>query len=237
MTTGTPPKWPGRLIDGLGGRFSRELGIDLAGAPSGPLFRWFLASRLLGARIASRSALRTYREFERRGVLSAERIQKTGWDGLVEILDAGGYARYDFSTATRLLVVAGRLIDEYGGDLNAVHGAARDPRDLEERLKELGPGIGDVTVNIFLRELRGIWPKSRPALSPLVLLAAGRLGIVGAGEEPLPALERFWAASAAGGRDFADFEAALLRLGKDYCRKRRCGDCPMGGACADRPRA
>ena len=223
---------PKRLIDSMGGRFSGELGIDLSGANSGQIFRWFLASKLMGARIATKTALATYREFDRRGVTSPERIRKTGWDGLVEILDAGGYARYDFSTATKLLSITDDLLRLYGGDLNVLHAKSSDPRDLEERLKGLGKGIGDVTVNIFLRELRTVWDKSRPALSPLVLRAAEHLNFLALDEDPLPALERFWSKRKVEGRDFCDFEAALLRLGKDYCRKRRCTGCPMGDECA-----
>ena len=34
------------------------------------------------------------------------------------------------------------------------------------------------------------------------------------------------------GKDFCDFEAALVKLGKDYCRKLRCGTCPLGTGCA-----
>jgi len=222
---------PKRLIDSMGGRFSGELGIDLSGANSGQIFRWFLASKLMGARIATKTALATYREFDRRGVTSPERIRKTGWDGLVEILDAGGYVRYDFSTATKLLSITDDLNHRYGGDLNVLHATSRDPRDLEDRLKGLGKGIGDVTVNIFLRELRTVWQKARPTLSPLVLRAAGHLNLLRPGEDPLPALERLWSLRKVKGRDFSDFEAALLRLGKDYCGKRRCPACPMGDEC------
>lgn len=47
-------------------------------------------------------ATRTYRESEEHSVLTRERIQETGRSGLVEILGAGGYVRYDFSAATGL---------------------------------------------------------------------------------------------------------------------------------------
>lgn len=225
------PLLPKRLIDSLGGGFSRELGIDLSSADPGRIFRWFLASKLMGARISTKNALKTYKEFEARGVVTPEKVRRAGWDGLVEILDAGGYTRYDFSTATKLLAIVSDLIKSYGGDLGVLHEKADTPRDLEERLRSLGTGIGDVTVNIFLRELRTVWPKARPALSPLVLLAARDLSLLPPREEPIEALERCWAAGKVPGYDFRDFEAALLRLGKDYCRKARCGPCPMGEVC------
>jgi hypothetical protein len=54
------------------------------------------------------------------------------------------------------------LQEQYAGDLNNLHEKAQDGKDLESRLKQLGKGIGDVTVNIFLRELRTVWVKARP---------------------------------------------------------------------------
>ena len=103
---------------------------------------------------------------------------------------------------------------------------------LEKLLKGLGKGIGDVTVDIFLRELRPVWWKARPRIAPYALLAAERLALVGPGEEPLAKLELVWSQETVPGRDFSDFEAALVKLGKDYCRKFRCGACPLGGRCA-----
>ena len=68
--------------------------------------------------------------------------------------------RYDFKTATKLLEVMGNLVGRYGGDLRNVHEAARDARNLVRLVKSLGKGIGDTTAQIFLRELRDIWPKA-----------------------------------------------------------------------------
>ena len=91
--------------------------------------------------------------------------------------------RYDFKTATKLLGINRDLLECYAGDLNALHAAARDARDLEQRLKALGKGIGEVTAGIFLRELRGIWSKADPAPSALVLLAARHLGLLARGPQ------------------------------------------------------
>jgi endonuclease III len=216
------------LTQRLGGRYSRDLGIDLAGGRPGEIFKWFLAAILFGGRISERLAARTYGEFERHGVTTPKAIIETGWDGLVELLDAGGYARYDFKTATKLLAVMEALEALYGGDLNALHAAARDPRDLETRLMALGKGIGPVTVNIFLRELRGLWPKADPLPSALVLLAAGNLGLTST-QDPQVALADLKRAIPP--ERFADNEAALLRLGKDYCRSNRHDVCPVKECC------
>jgi hypothetical protein len=93
---------------------------------------------------------------------------------------------------------------------------------LERRLKSLGKGIGDVTVSIFLRELRGVWLKADPNPTPLVVEAAKRLGIVrkeANAEDALKQLKAFWARNELTGKSFVNFETALLRLGKDYLRK------------------
>ena len=225
-----------KLIKTMGGRFSRELGIELSGSGDpAEVFKWFLAAKLFGARISSAIAMKTYEEFAARRIITAEMIIQTGWDGLVDILDRGGYVRYDFSTATKLLAIMADLIAHYGGDLNRLHAAAQNPKDLEKRLKKLGKGIGEVTVNIFLRELRDIWSKANPQPSALVRLAAGHLGLLQPGEKGLTALRTAWDKEKIPGRDFSDFEAALLRLGKDYCKKLKCINCPMQKTCRHKP--
>ncbi|MDO8140146.1 MAG: hypothetical protein Q6358_01485 [Candidatus Brocadiales bacterium] len=149
----------------------------------------------------------------------------------MRILDDGGYARYDFSTATKLLEITKDLIKVYNGDLNKLHEMADDEDDLEDLLKGLGKGIGDVTVNIFLRELRYIWEKANPVPSELVMLAARNLGFIRQTEEPLSALKKVWSLNKIPGKDFCDFEAVLLKLGKDFCKKRKCDACPLGTEC------
>lgn len=133
--------------------YSEDLGIDLK-KPSGR-FRWFLASILFGARISERIAMKTYKTFEKYGILSPEKILDAGWDGLVRILDEGGYVRYDFSTATKLLNIMKELKEKYGS-LEELYANSKDTPDMVRRLKEF-KGIGDVTAQIFLRELRGVW--------------------------------------------------------------------------------
>lgn len=212
-------------VQKLGGKFSRELGINLDGGRSAEIFKWFLASILFGARISETVAVRTYKEFETEGLLDARRIVAEGWDGLVAVLDTGGYVRYDFKTATKFLDVCGALVKNYGGDLNALHSAATDTADLEARLRALGKGIGDVTVNIFLRELRGVWSKAEPLPSDLVLEAAKDLRLIpkasGDRRRALSMLKERWTAEGNPSRSFADFEAALLRWGLALRRGRQ----------------
>jgi endonuclease III len=224
------------LFSRLPGRFSLELGLRLAARSRRELFLWFLAAILYGTRISGAIVARTHAEFVRRGLTSPEQIVKTGWDGLVEALDAGGYVRYDFKTATKLLEVITHLIDQYGGDLQTLHDTAGDERDVEARLKALGKGIGEVTVQIFLRELRGIWSKAQPALSPLSILAARDLALCSTaegrtGRVTVDRLRALWKGAGVKAMSFNDFEAGLVRLGRDYCRRRHKQDCPMREFC------
>jgi hypothetical protein len=208
---------PAELVRSHGGRFATALGIDLTAPDAGERFKWLLAAILYGTRISESLATRTWAEFASRGMLTPRRILETGWDGLVTILDAGGYTRYDYKTATKLLHACNALIRDHGGSLDALHACAADPHDLESRLKALSKGIGDTTVAIFLRELRGIWAKADPPLSPLALAAATALGYLrrdtDAADRALPRLRQVWAANRQASVGFAEFEAALVREG------------------------
>jgi len=225
-----------KLVQNLGERFSTCLRIDLSGSNSTEVFKWFLASILFGARISESIVVKTYGQFKKEDVLSCQKILDTGWDALVKILDHGGYVRYDFKTATKLLDIMGGLQKFYKGDLNQLHREAKDPFDLENRLKNLGKGIGDVTVNIFLRELRGTWEKAGPYPGDLSIQAARNLGLcspIKPKQKLLAELKSAWQKSPMKGKTFIDFETALLRLGKDFCRKEKCTDCVVKSFCRE----
>ena len=221
------------LVEKFGMRYPEILGIDLKSRREEEIFKWFLASILFGAPITETSVIKTYKCFERYGILTPQKILETGWDGLVRILDEGSYTRYDFKTADKLLEVMRNLMENYGGKLTKIHEEARDHADLEAKLKSLGKGVGDVTVSIFLRELRDTWEKAKPKPTSLVVMAAKNLGIV---DEKMPKdvlqqLEEFWGENAVAGKSFINFETALLRLGKDYCRREKCSVCPVRADC------
>jgi endonuclease III-like uncharacterized protein len=113
--------------------------------------------------------IKTYRCFRKYDVLTPKRILEAEWEGLVKILDEGNYTRYDFKTADKLLEVMRNLMEKYKS-LNLLHSRASNARDLENMLKDLGKGIGDVTVSIFLRELQGVWEKAKPNPTSLIIL-------------------------------------------------------------------
>jgi hypothetical protein len=164
------------LVDRYGEPYSTMLGIDLRKGDAAYV-KWFLASILYAKPIREESAARTFKEFESHGLADARSIVDAGWDRLVEVLDKGGYTRYDYSTADRLLAIFGDLLEEYGGSLQRLYEASRDSEDLERRLMGLGKGIGPVTVSIFLRDMQAVWPKARPRPTARVKEAASKLGI------------------------------------------------------------
>ncbi len=181
--------------------YSEELGIDLEMKTDDELFKWFLASVLMGARISENLAKRTYRSFESHDLLAPRRILKAGWDFLVyPVMREGGYVRYDEKTSREILRNCEMLLRQYGGSLNRLHEVSDGARGLERNLLEFY-GVGPVTVNIFLRELRPYWEKADPEPLAAVVEAATRLGI---------SLDRYDRKSIT----FARVEAGLVRLRK-----------------------
>ncbi len=187
--------------------YSEDLNIDLT-KPSGR-FQWFLASILFGARISEKIAAQTYRAFQEAEIDTLEKILSAGWDGLVRILDAGGYVRYDFSTGTKLINIMSELRERYG-TLEELRRQSSDAKDLERRLQEF-KGIGPVTAQIFLREMRAVWGVN-PDVSDRTLEMAEWLGI------DLKELS---------GEDLSRVETALIKLYLRYCKRKRCLDCPL----------
>ena len=206
------------LLGSHGRLFSEQLGIHLDRLDPGQLFRWFVASLLFGARIRESAAIETYGELEQRGLLTPEALRDADVMDMLDAMAWGGYSRYDGIATQKLQTAASRLLDEYGGDLNRLHQLAGDASDLIARLTEFW-GVGHTTAGIFLRELRGLWPRASPPIGDLAVLAAGHLGI----EDP----QDFWQGSRVPGYDFRHFEAALTRVGRDFCRRGRCAQAPV----------
>ena len=118
--------------------------------------------------------------------------------------------RYDFSTASNLLKIMEELGKKYG-DLEELHRESNSPTDLERRLQEF-KGVGPVGVNIFLRELRGIWEKAKPKPSQMGIKTANRIGL----EYVEP------------------HESVLVRLNLEYRKKHKCKGCPVQHYCKER---
>jgi hypothetical protein len=212
------------VVEQLGGRYSTELGIDLD-ADDEEVERWFLAATLFGARISAQIAGRTFHELERAGIRRIADADKFSRDDLIAILDAGGYARYDLRTATRIEDLAKVVTERYDATVAEFGRRYTDPGELEGALGEL-PGWGAVTVGLFLRELRGVWPGAQPPLDARAADAARHLGLIAPGTKG--ELARITHLAELAGCDVRDLESALVRLAHAH---RRMADCPGCRAC------
>ena len=195
--------------------YSEELDIDLGKQSDSAYFRWFLASLLFGARISETTAKNTYRSFVSHGLTNPEKILQVGWDFLVyPVMREGGYVRYDGRKSTQVLHDCEMLITDYGGRLSRLHDSADDACDLEQKLLAFY-GVGPVTTNIFLRELRPFWAKADPDPLPAVERLARRLSID---------LNRYRRKSMV----FARVEAGLIRRRRELAATQvaRCGRGP-----------
>ncbi|MCK4487148.1 MAG: hypothetical protein KAU38_10355 [Desulfobacterales bacterium] len=157
--------------------YSEELGIALERGDDGEYFKWFLASLLFGGRISETIAENTYRTFARHGLLTPRKILDAGWEFLVNpIMRDGGYVRYDGRKSTQILRDCEMLLDQYEGSLKKLHDMSDSNADLEAELLAFY-GVGPVTANIFLRELRPYWRKADPKPLPIVNEVAKRIGL------------------------------------------------------------
>jgi len=186
------------FVEKYGRKYSESLGIDAEKEK----FKWFLAAMLFGAPIREENAIKTYKIFEKAGLTTPEKILEAGWDKLVSLLDEGGYTRYDFKTADKILEACKNIIEKGGIE--------KIMKEGREALK-VAKGIGDVTIDIFLRELN--LPHNP---SPYAILAAKNHGLLEGNR-----IKKMQ------GIDEVKLEIALMKLGRDYCKKKKCRQCPF----------
>jgi endonuclease III len=133
-----------------------DLGIDLSRPSDGAIFRWLVACKLFGARISQEIAARAFRELDKAGLLTPRKLASADWQQLVDLLGAGGYRRYDESTARELIEVGKLAAEKYGGKVGRIRDGASSKNELTERLQEF-KGIGRTAAQIFLREMPPDW--------------------------------------------------------------------------------
>ena len=140
------------------------------------------------------------------------------------MLGTGGYARYDYRTATRLLELAEIINERYDGQVAVIGRRFAAYPDLHAALDAL-PGWGPVTIRLFLRELRGVWPGADPPLDERAVTAAHHLGLLAAG----PGGTCLTGLTVACGLDVRDLEAGLVRL--DLAHGRAMAGCAGSRGC------
>ena len=193
-----------RLLEAAGETYADEAGIRLDDKPM-PLFELLvlcmLASKPIDATIATRAAHELFAERLRTPdtVLEADRAT------LIEAFGRASYARYDESSATRLVEIATAVRDDYNGDLRRM--ASRADHDVAQATKLLQEfiGIGATGADIFLREVQDVWTWVRPYFDERATRAATQLGLPG---DPDKLAEL-------GGTECARLAAALVRVSLD----------------------
>lgn len=188
--------------------YSEELGIDLQLSTDDELFKWLLATVLFGGPVSQDVARKTFRTFQKYRLTDPAGIREAGWSFLVHpVMREGGYVRHDGVAASNVLELCGTLQEYYQGSLSQLHDAAEDADDLERRLTALR-GMGPVSANIFLRELRPVWEKADPEPLPVVIEMAKKYKL------DLAILDRKQP-------DFARVESALIRLKRTRSKRTR----------------
>lgn len=133
-----------------------DLDIDVRGGGESALFKWFIASFLMGKRIQADIACNAYRVIvEKHKRDTPRKLANSTHRELVAMLGEAHYVRYDESTAERLSALSQKLNADYGGSLGNIHQASENREDFEKRLQAFD-GVGPKTVEIFMREAAGV---------------------------------------------------------------------------------
>jgi endonuclease III len=131
---------------------ANDLGIHLTRGDESALFKWFVASFLMGKRIQADIAAQAYRvivEKHRRD--TARKLAGCTHRELVAMLGEAHYVRYDETTAERLRHLGKKLNDDYASKIGNIHRASEDRKDFEKRLGDF-EGVGPKTIEIFMRD-------------------------------------------------------------------------------------
>jgi len=126
-----------------------DLGIEVTDAIG--VFRWLLASFLMGKRIRATVAVEAYRMLvDQQGLDTPLKLAQTSHSTLVRLLGQAGFARYDESTARRLHDLGNKVQVELVAQLEALQEGS-NAEGFKRWLLSF-EGVGPKTVEIFMRE-------------------------------------------------------------------------------------
>ncbi|MFK3772987.1 DNA methylase [Pseudomonas sp. NPDC089406] len=133
-----------------------DLDIDVSDPTGHGLYKWLLASFLIGKRIHSSVAVEAYRNLvDRHGLDTPDKLARCSHRDLVRLLGQAGYARYDESTAKRLHALGVGVSDEFDIQLSSLKKNDMGSSALQAWL--LGfEGVGPKTLKIFMREAAAV---------------------------------------------------------------------------------
>jgi endonuclease III len=201
VNTPEPEEITRRLLDGAGTTYAEEAGIRLDDKPM-PLFELLVLCMLASKPIDATIAMQAAREIFAEKLRTPDAVLEAHRRIMIDAFGRAGYARYDESSATRLVDIAAAVRDKYHGDLRGL--AARSGQDVDaaKRLLEKFKGIGDTGADIFLREVQDVWTWVRPHFDRRAIQAAKQLGLPGDATE----------LAQLAGSDCARLAAALVRV-------------------------
>ncbi|GAC1650706.1 MAG: hypothetical protein NVS4B6_26450 [Mycobacterium sp.] len=189
------------MLKAAGTTYADEADIRLKDQPM-PLFQLLTLCMLASKPIDAKIAMQAARELFAAGLRTPASVLKAERSDMIRAFGRAHYARYDESSATRLVDIAAAVRDDYGGDLRKL--ATGDVKSAGRLLKRF-KGIGDTGADIFLREVQDVWTWVRPYFDNRALTAARELGLPTDPDE-LGALAP---------RDNAKLAAALVRVSLD----------------------
>ncbi|HVX48076.1 MAG TPA: hypothetical protein VHA05_01835 [Candidatus Saccharimonadales bacterium] len=131
----------------------RDLGIKLHDKSGRDHFKWLLACQLFGAPISQEVAANTYRLLDKKGFTTPDKLARADWQELVDLLDEGGYRRYDESTARELISIGKVTKEKYGGSFKEFLDEARSRAETRRKVQQF-KGVGPTAADIFMREAK-----------------------------------------------------------------------------------
>ena len=193
-----------RLLDVAGTTYAAQARITMSDKPM-PLFQLLVLCMLASKPIDAGIAMAAARELFKAGLRTPKAVQQADRQTMIDAFGRAHYVRYDESSATRLADMAGRVREDYAGDLRrlAEH-SQHDPAAAKRMLKQF-KGIGDTGADIYLREVQDVWTWVRPYFDDRATGTAKQLGLPGEPKE-LGSLAP---------RDNARLAAALVRASLD----------------------
>ncbi|CAM4282696.1 endonuclease [Mycobacterium senriense] len=193
-----------RLLDVAGTTYAAQARITMSDKPM-PLFQLLVLCMLASKPIDAGIAMAAARELFKAGLRTPKAVQQADRQTMIDAFGRAHYVRYDESSATRLADMAGRVRDDYAGDLRRLaERSQHDPAAAKRMLKQF-KGIGDTGADIYLREVQDVWTWVRPHFDDRATGTAKQLG--------LPAEPKELGSLAP--RDNARLAAALVRVSLD----------------------
>lgn len=165
-----------RLLKAAGTTYADDAGITLKNTPM-PLFQLLVLCMLASKPIAADIAVAAARELFRAGLRTPDAVRTADRKTMIEAFGRASYARYDESSATRLVEMARAVGEDYGDDLRTLAEAADGDPSKAAKLLQGFKGIGATGADIFLREVQDTWTWVRPYFDDRAREAAKRLGL------------------------------------------------------------